>query len=73
MANMVQRRVSIARQAIEILGDDGDVPLLNALIGSRSAFRECQALGCTVHGVPGAREAVQEVDMMVDEILSLIE
>ncbi len=48
-------------QAIEILGDDGDVPLLNALIGSRSAFRECQAIGCTVHGVPGAHEAVQEV------------
>ena len=73
MANMVQRRVSIARQAIEILGDDGDVPLLNSMVGSRSAFRECQAIGCTVHGVPGAREAIQEVDMMVDEILSLIE
>jgi chromosome partitioning protein len=43
------------------------------MIGSRSAFRECQAIGCTVHGVAGAREAVQEVDMMVDEVLSLIE
>ncbi len=73
MAHMVQRRVSIARQAIEILGDDGEVPLLNSMIGSRSAFRECQAIGCTVHGVAGAREAVQEVDMMVDEVLSLIE
>ena len=52
---------------------DGDVPLLNSMVGSRSAFRECQAIGCTVHGVPGAREAIQEVDMMVDEILSLIE
>ncbi len=46
---------------------------MNAMIGSRSAFRECQAIGCTVHGVAGARESVQEVDMMVDEILSLIE
>ena len=62
MANMVQRLVSIARQAIEILGDDGDVPLLNSMIGSRSAFRECQAIGCTVHGVPGAREAIQPFD-----------
>jgi chromosome partitioning protein len=72
MANMVQRRVSIARQAIEILGDDGDVPLLNAMVGSRSAFR------VPSHWLHGARragrtEAVQEVDMMVDEILSLIE
>jgi chromosome partitioning protein len=73
MANMVQRRVSIARQAIEILGDDSEVPLMHSMIGSRSAFRECQAIGCTVHGVAGARESVQEVDMMVDEVLSLIE
>ena len=73
LANMVQRRVSIARQAIEILGDDADVPLMHSMVGSRSAFRECQAIGCTVHGAAGARESVQEVDLMVDEILSLIE
>jgi chromosome partitioning protein len=72
MANMVQRRVSIARQAIEILGDDGDVPLLNAMVGSRSASASARPLAapCTACR---AREAVQEVDMMVDEILSLIE
>ena len=54
MANMVQRRVSIARQAIEILGDDLEIPLMQSMIGSRSPFRECQAIGCTVHGVAGA-------------------
>ncbi|ANA35197.1 hypothetical protein R82526_02529 [Ralstonia mannitolilytica] len=72
LANMVQRRVSLAKQAIEILGDDGDIPLMDSMIGSRSAFRECQAIGATVHGVSGAREAVSEVDTMVDEVLQLL-
>ncbi|MFX8195585.1 hypothetical protein ABTL19_19350, partial [Acinetobacter baumannii] len=73
LANMVQRRVSLAKQAIEILGDDGDIPLMDSMIGSRSAFRECQAIGATVHGVQGAREAVNEVDIMVDEVLQLLQ
>lgn len=72
LANMVQRRVSIAKQAIEILGDDENIKLMDAMIGSRSAFRECQAMGCTVHGVSGAKDAAQEVDAFVDEILKLL-
>jgi chromosome partitioning protein len=70
---MVQRRVSLAKQAIEILGDDGDIPLMDSMIGSRSAFRECQAIGATVHGVSGAREAVSEVDILIDEVLQLLQ
>jgi chromosome partitioning protein len=72
LANMVQRRVSLAKQAIEILGDDEDFKLMNSMIGSRSAFRECQAMGCTVHGVSGAKDAAQEVDAMVDEVLNIL-
>ncbi|MXG80555.1 ParA family protein, partial [Escherichia coli] len=37
------------------------------------AFRECQAIGATVHGVPGAREAMSEVDLLIDEVLQLLQ
>jgi chromosome partitioning protein len=72
LANMVQRRVSLAKQAIEILGEDSDITLMNAMVGSRSAFRECQAMGCTVHGVTGAKDSAEEVDIMVNELLELL-
>jgi chromosome partitioning protein len=72
LANAVQRRTSLARDAIEILGEDDDIPLMKSMIGARSAFRECQAIGATVHRVPGAKEAIAEVEAMVDEALAII-
>ncbi len=72
LANAVQRRTSLARDAIEILGEDEDIPLMRSMIGARSAFRECQAIGATVHRVPGAKEAIAEVEAMVDEALAII-
>lgn len=68
LANMVQWRVSLAKQAIEILGNDGDIPLVDSMIGSHSALRECRAIGATVHGVPDARKAMSEVDPLIDEV-----
>lgn len=72
LVNAVQRRTSLARDAIEILGEDEDIPLMRSMIGARSAFRECQAIGATVHRVPGAKEAIAEVEAMVDEALAII-
>lgn len=72
LANAVQRRTSLARDAIEILGEDEDIPLMRSMIGARSAFRECQAIGATVHRVPGAKEAIAEVEAMADEALAII-
>jgi len=72
LVNAVQRRTSLARDAIEILGEDEDIPLMRSMIGARSAFRECQAIGATVHRVPGAKEAIAEVEAMADEALAII-
>jgi len=72
LANAVQRRTSLARDTIEILGEDNEIPLMRTIIGSRSAFRECQAIGATVHRVPGAKEAVAELESLTDEILSIL-
>ncbi|MCZ2112902.1 MAG: AAA family ATPase [Anaerolineae bacterium] len=72
LANSVQRRTSLARDAIEILSEDEEIPLMKSMIGARSSFRECQAIGATVHRVPGAKEAIAEVEAMVDEALAII-
>jgi len=72
LANAVQRRTSLAKDAIEVLAEDKDIPIMRAMIGARSAFRECQAIGATVHRVPGAKEAVSEVEEMVSEILDIM-
>jgi hypothetical protein len=42
--------------------------MLNSQLGSRSAFRECQILGTTVHFIPRAGAAIK-VDSMTDEVL----
>lgn len=69
--NMVQR-TSMARGAQEALADDEEVPLAKTQLGLRSAYRECQAMGCTVHGVPRAGAAVAEVEALIDELLKLM-
>jgi chromosome partitioning protein len=70
--NMVQKNTTLARDTIDVLAEDEEVPLLRAWLGSRSAYRECQLMGGTVHRVPRAKDAVNEVDALVDEVLQLI-
>lgn len=70
--NMVQR-TTLAAVAAEELGKDEAIPLLNTQLGLRSAYKECPLLGGTVHDVRRAKEAVSEVESMVDEILIALE
>lgn len=72
LPNMVQSNTKIARDALEVLSEDDEVPLLKSTLGTRSAFRECQLEGGTVHLIPKATKAIAEVDALVDEILSII-
>jgi len=72
VANMVQKRSVMTKDALDILADDEEVPLMEASLGARQAYRECQILGQTVHKVSGAKVAVQEVEALVDEIISII-
>ena len=70
--NMVQKSTSLARELLEVLAEDENFPLLKTSLGSRAAFRECQIMGTTVHAVPRAQTAIDEVEAMTDEVLSLL-
>lgn len=66
--NMVQR-TAMAKGAQDVIAADKEMPLLQSQLGLRSAFRECQVMGSTVHAVPRAGAAVSEVEALVDELL----
>ena len=70
--NMVQKSTLLARELLEVMGDDENFPMTKSRLGSRSAFRECQILGTTVHAVPRAKTAIDEVEALTDEVLSLL-
>lgn len=72
VANMVQRSTSLAKELLELLDEDKEFPLLKSALGSRAAFREAQILGATVHAVPRATAAVEEVENMATEVLDLL-
>jgi len=72
VANMVQRSTSLAKELMELLEEDQDFPLMKSSFGSRAAFREAQILGSTVHQVPRATTAIEEVEAMADEVLGLL-
>lgn len=69
--NMVQR-TALAKGALEVLAEDSNVPVLKSHLGLRSAFRECQVMGTTVHAVPRAGAAVEEVEALVAEVIKLL-
>jgi len=72
VANMVQKSTSLAQDLMELLEEDKVFPLLKASFGLRAAFREAQILGSTVHLVPRAKAAIEEVEAMTSEILALL-
>lgn len=69
---MVQRSTSLAKELLELLEEDKDFPLMKSTLGSRAAFREAQILGSSVHAVPRAVTAIEEVEAMADEVLGLL-
>jgi chromosome partitioning protein len=70
--NMVQKNTTLARETLDVLSEDTEIPLAVARLGSRSAYRECQLLGATVHKISRARDAISEVESLVDEALALL-
>lgn len=72
IAAVMVQRTKLAHEAIELLQQDEAMPLLKSQLGYRSAFKESQLLGGTVHRVQGAAAAIVEVDAFVDEVLELL-
>ncbi len=64
--------MAVAKGALDVMSEDEDVPVLRSQLGLRSAYRECQVMGATVHSVPRAGAAVAEVEGLVDEILKVM-
>jgi len=70
--NMVQKQTTLAREALEVLAEDEEIPCTAARLASRSAYRECQLEGATVHSLSKAREAIQETEELISEVLDLL-
>ncbi len=72
LPNMVQKNTNLARDTLDVLAEDREIPMLNARIASRSAFRECQLTGSTVHSLSKTSAAAMEVNALTDEVLALL-
>ncbi len=70
--NMVQRQTLLAKDLLDVLKEDAEFMVLNSHLGARSAFRECQIMGTSVHIVPRAQAAIDEVEALSDEVLALL-
>lgn len=72
LPNMVQKNTNLARDTLDVLAEDEEIPMTKSQVGSRSAFRECQLTGSTVHSLSKSSTAAQEIDTLVDEVLGLL-
>lgn len=72
VANMNQNS-TIVRQVFEALAEDDDMPMLSTKLGNRSAYKEAEATGQIVLSLTGAKEAKQEMNRLVDEVLATLE
>ncbi len=70
--NMTQTVSNLARDTLEIIEEDEEVHATKAHLGFRTAYRECQLYGATVHALPHADKAIAEVDALADEVLALL-
>ena len=72
VANMCQPNTTLARDALEILEGFG-IPLANARLHLRTAYRRSAVFGGTVHDQgSNARQAIKEVDTLTDEVLEVL-
>jgi chromosome partitioning protein len=72
LANMTQKNTKMARDVIAKLERNEEIPLFKTRIGLRSAFRDSQIIGQTVHKVQGASQAIIEIESLVEEIINIL-
>ena len=70
--NMCQPNTEVARESLDVIRDFG-LPVTEAKLHHRTAYRQAAAYGATVHAF-GARAAaaIVEVEGLVDEIVTLL-
>lgn len=65
-------RTKIAETMLEALGEEA-VPLMDASLGYRTAYREAAGEGVIVHDMgASAQQAAEEVDQLTDEVLDIL-
>lgn len=69
--NMVPR-TRLSDEVLATLGDY-DLPIARAQLGQRTAYRESQAYGTTVHTLPRARDAVEEMEGLLLEVRAILD
>jgi chromosome partitioning protein len=72
VANMVQPKTTLGREALDLLTDFG-IPLAETRIHQRTVYRQAAVYGGIVHDLGSkAAAAIVEVDSLTDEALGLI-
>lgn len=72
IANMVQPRTTLGKDALEILDDFG-IPLTDSSLHLRTVYRESTLYGSTVHMFGSrARPAIKEIESLTDELLKIL-
>lgn len=66
------RKGNLFKNCLNELGKDTEVPLLQSYLTMRNAYPESQAYGVTVHSLPKSGPAAAEVDLLAQEILSIL-
>jgi chromosome partitioning protein len=69
--NMCQANMNLTQEVIEILREK-QIPLLKTHLHYRAAYRQSAAIGGIVHNIKNADKAIQEVESLTDEILSIL-
>ncbi len=57
---------------IKQLQKDQEFPILNEMLGFRSAYPRSRVVGSSVHGVAGAADAIAELDALTNRVLSMV-
>lgn len=72
VVNMLQSNTSMSKDVLDVLVDFG-IPLTESKLHLRTAYRQAAVFGGTVHNLGrDAGKAIQEVEMLVQELLDLI-
>jgi chromosome partitioning protein len=64
---------ALERAEYELLEEDKDIPLMASSLSRAAAITGSMAYGGTVHNMPNARTAIQEVNALLAEVMSLVE
>lgn len=63
---------ALERAEYELLAEDKEIPLMKSSLSRAAAITGSMAYGATVHSMPNARVAVEEVDALTKEVLQLL-